>query len=89
MGMSLTQEQDKTVEKINDAMGDAYNCKYFLDGPHGGPNGKDYGQPGAMVMNLAIYRLNGNNGCVKIGYARIKPDGCFSLPKGLRRELNL
>ena len=85
MGMSCTIEQSATVDLINEAMGDAHICKYFLDGPHGGPHGKDYGQPGAMVMCLPIYRMDGT----KIGYARIKPNGRFSLPKGLRQELNL
>jgi len=90
MGMSCTVEQSETVEKLNDAMGPAETCKYFIDGPHGGPYGKDYGTYGSMVMCLPIYRLaRGGNQCRKVGYARIKPDGSFSLPQGLRQELNL
>ena len=90
MGMSCTQEQGKTVEKINEAMGPADTCKYFIDGPHGGPHGKDYGACGAMVMCLPIYRLvRSGNLCRKVGYARIKPNGTFSLPRGLRQKLKL
>jgi hypothetical protein len=94
MGWSCTKEQMNTLDRIDKAMGDGRSCRYFLDGPHGGPYGKDYGTADCRDMTIPVYEIierkpNGQGRARKLGYCRIKPDGRFSLPRGLRKELGL
>lgn len=71
------------MERIDKAMHRAGERYWLLS-----PSKKDYGTHGAMVMSLPVYKLEGGK-YTQIGYAKIKPDGSFSLPRGLRQELNL
>lgn len=88
MGWSCTVEQAKTMDRIESAMARTGN-KYFMESPRGGLYGKDYGTPECKDMYLPVWKRVRGNKYERIGYARIKPDGSFSLPKGIRKELNL
>ncbi len=87
MGWSCTLEQSRTLEAIDKATGsvsqDGLVDGMFYEHPAGGPDGKDYGRPGAMVMRLPVYQTSERDGVRygrRIGYLCIKDDGRWSGP---------
>jgi len=87
MGWSCTKEQGDTLAAIDKATGsvmeDGLVDGMFYEHPAGGPNGRDYGTPGAMVMCLPVYRTwesKGERYGHRIGYLRIKADGRWTGP---------
>ena len=88
MGWSCTKEQADTLAAIDKATGsvleDGLVDGMFYEHPRGGPYGKDYGTPGAMVMCLPVYQTferDGQRFGHRIGYLRIKDDGNWNGPR--------
>lgn len=92
MGMSMTQEQSKTLEALHDAERKQAGWKeskpgsFFFDGPHGR---KDYGIPGRMNMSVAIMEMIEGNLCRHFGYATIRADGTYAIPRRVREAMGL
>lgn len=87
MGWSCTKEQGDTLDAIDKATGsvseDGLVDGMFYEHPAGGPDGKDYGTPGALNMRLPVFRTweaDGQRLGRRIGYLVIKPDGTWNGP---------
>ena len=91
MEMSCTKAQSETqarlfaAERLQPGYDAGTTGTYFFDGGSG--HGKDYGLPGAMNMCIPIMVMLDGGLCQRIGYAKISPEGKFSLPRVVREIL--